>query len=90
MQQWPYSSQPNGPWKCQVCGRLVLAYHEVLRNEEGRVVGHRFYPESRYWNAERQEVYCGAVHSLQRHEAGYSATKEVSAAVLEPAEAVRS
>jgi len=42
-------------WECSVCGRCVTSGLEGL-------------PSSKYWNVERKEVYCCAVHSLQRHE----------------------
>jgi hypothetical protein len=44
----------SGGWGCTVCGRFVSG-------KDGK-------PSSHYWNLERQEVYCGAVDSLDRHE----------------------
>lgn len=41
-------------WECAVCGKCIGSKNGV--------------PSSNYWSAERQEVYCSAEHSLQKHE----------------------
>jgi len=40
--------------ECVVCGAYVQIINGI--------------PVSKYWNVERQEVYCSAQHSLDRHE----------------------
>lgn len=45
-------------YKCCVCGLEVPAAYS----------GDKPYPSSNYWNVERDEVYCGPEHMLQRHE----------------------
>lgn len=46
--------------KCPVCQQPIF-------NKFEPGIG-RYYPSSLYWNVEREEVYCGAEHSLVRHE----------------------
>ena len=47
----------NG-WVCVVCGKRIPP---ILKDDT-------LEPESKYWNTEREEPYCSAEHSLQRHE----------------------
>ena len=43
-------------WECATCGKCVSS-----NLDDGL-------PSSKYWDLERQEVYCCAQHGLDRHE----------------------
>ena len=48
----PQMNDLNG-WKCAVCQIHIASDNGI--------------PTSKYWNIEREEVYCSADHSLERH-----------------------
>ena len=51
-------------WVCVVCGKQI---HPIVVEGKTRK-DDRLEPESKYWNTEREEPFCSAAHSLQRHE----------------------
>jgi len=68
---WPYSETlPTLQWKCEICGTVVDTDTQVEYNEANVVVGHIYYPKSKYWNTNKKQVYCGASDALQAHNMG--------------------
>lgn len=61
--EWPYTSVPHNGFKCAICGKLVGL--DYIADQYGRTI--YYYPVSLYWNASKQDVYCGTEHSLEGH-----------------------
>ena len=51
-------------YKCTICNKVILSECAEM---DDRGICIRFTPASRYWNVQREEVYCSAEHSLERH-----------------------
>lgn len=53
----------DGFWLCHMCWRIISAV--IVENLKKEL---QYEPESKYWNMERNEVYCSAQHSLDVHQ----------------------
>jgi len=57
---WPHTiKQVKRP--CAVCGKDVYQ-NQNLYNKD------KWSPDSKYWNLEHKEIYCGVEHSLHAYE----------------------
>lgn len=59
---WP-ESVTSIIYVCAVCNKNVL--FEFNADNDGNVW---YTPASRYWNSKKNEVYCSAIHSLEKYE----------------------